>query len=170
MALRNSLQLMLSHRRLTYLTNFQSRKGWDLVGSSASFEVGDGKRVKFWKDKWCGDVTLASAVPSLFAFTLSKEVWVTEVWDDMGEGGHWNPHFIRHLNDWELDNVEDFFLRIQGKSVKDRVLQMGSRKGVFCVTSFDSLLEPGHPTPSPVAVIWNSLILSKVSFSAWKAS
>ena len=30
------------------------RKGWDLVGSNVFLEVGDGRRVKFWKDKQCG--------------------------------------------------------------------------------------------------------------------
>lgn len=36
---------------------------------------------------------------------------MADVWDDMGQGGHWNRHFIRHLNDWELNDVKDFFLK-----------------------------------------------------------
>ena len=31
------------------------RKLWDLVSCRLSFLVGNGKRIKFWKDKWCGD-------------------------------------------------------------------------------------------------------------------
>uniref|UniRef100_A0A2N9EGB9 Reverse transcriptase zinc-binding domain-containing protein n=1 Tax=Fagus sylvatica TaxID=28930 RepID=A0A2N9EGB9_FAGSY len=27
------------------------------------FAVGQGRRVSFWKDKWCGDVTLGDLVP-----------------------------------------------------------------------------------------------------------
>ena len=49
--------------------------------------------------------------PSLFALVASKEAWVADVWDDMGQGGHWNRHFIRPLNDWELNDVNDFFLK-----------------------------------------------------------
>ena len=33
------------------------------------------------------------------------------------EKGHWNPYFSRQLNDWELENVEQFFSRFQGKVV-----------------------------------------------------
>ena len=34
------------------------RKLRHLVSSRFSFVVGDGLRVKFWKDKWCGDTPL----------------------------------------------------------------------------------------------------------------
>ena len=35
-----------------------------------------------------------------------------DVWRE-GEGeGHWDPIFYRHLNDWEVDEVESLFLRL----------------------------------------------------------
>ena len=31
---------------------------WELVSSRTLFVVGNGRRVKFWKDRWCGDEPL----------------------------------------------------------------------------------------------------------------
>ena len=58
-----------------------------LVTPSFDFVVGDGKKVRFWKDKWCGTTPLCEAFPSLFALATSKEAWVNEVWTAAGEMG-----------------------------------------------------------------------------------
>ena len=52
--------------------------------------------------------------PSLFALIVSKNVCVTDVWVQLGQRGHWNPYFSRPLNDWEVDEVVDLFLRLHG--------------------------------------------------------
>ena len=51
------------------------------------FVVGDGEKVKFWKDKWCETIPLSEAFPSLFALASNKEAWVNEVWTAEGEWG-----------------------------------------------------------------------------------
>lgn len=43
------------------------------------FSVGNGRRVRFWNDRWCGDEALSISFPSLYALVTSKEVWVAEV-------------------------------------------------------------------------------------------
>ena len=45
------------------------------------FSVGDGRRVCFWKDAWCGEEVLRSLFPSLFVLLAQKEVLVADVWD-----------------------------------------------------------------------------------------
>ena len=49
-----------------------------------SFLVGNGQRVKFWTDKWCGDTPLSLSFPSLFAISSSNEAWMQEVWTEEG--------------------------------------------------------------------------------------
>ena len=51
------------------------------------FSMGDGRRVRFWEDRWCGDDTLSCSFPSLLELTASKEEWVVEVWVVLGEEG-----------------------------------------------------------------------------------
>lgn len=64
------------------------------------------------------------AFPSLYVLASSKEAWVADVWDGPGEGGHWNPCFGRHLNDWKIDVIETFLSRLQERPMKARVVWM----------------------------------------------
>ncbi|RVW52508.1 hypothetical protein CK203_068888 [Vitis vinifera] len=58
---------------------------WELIFSRILFVVGNGRRVKFWRDRWCRDEPLRDG---------------------------WNPSFSRPLNDWEIETVECFLSRI----------------------------------------------------------
>ena len=42
---------------------------------------------EFWRDRWCEDSTLCVPFPSLFALSVDKEVWVTDIWDPLAQGG-----------------------------------------------------------------------------------
>ena len=50
--------------------------------------VGNGVRVKFWKDRWCSEQPLCEIFPSLFALYDLKEAWVVDFWEQSGEGGN----------------------------------------------------------------------------------
>ena len=78
------------------------------MGKRMAFLVGDGRRVRFWPDRWCTNEPLRDAFPSLFSIAASKEAWVAEVWNGAIEKGCWAPRFLRSLNDWELEEVESF--------------------------------------------------------------
>ncbi|RVX20320.1 putative ribonuclease H protein [Vitis vinifera] len=80
------------------------------------FVVGDGEKVKFWKDKWCETIPLSEVFPSLFALASNKEAWVKEVWTAGGKGGSWNPCFNRPFNDWEMEEVERLLCCLEGRS------------------------------------------------------
>ena len=82
--------------------------------------------MKFWKDKWCGDEPLCESFPSLFSISLSKDAWVSDVWNLDGDGDGWTHLFSRAFNDWEIEMVEHFMLKIQAFRVQredeDRVV------------------------------------------------
>ena len=65
--------------------------------------MGNERRLKFWKDKWCGDEPLSVSFPSLFALATLKEAWVADLWSHFIGAGVWIPIFSRHLNDWEIE-------------------------------------------------------------------
>ena len=77
------------------------RKFGHIVSSRISFVVGNGQRVSFWKDIWCGDTPLCASFPSFFGLVDPKKAWVKDVWNGTmgGGGGCWSPGFTRSFND-----------------------------------------------------------------------
>ena len=73
-----------------------------LVNNKLSFVVGNGLRLKFWRDVWCRNTPLCESYPSLFALASSKDAWVGECWSNPSEGEGWNPLFTKPFNDWEV--------------------------------------------------------------------
>ncbi|RVW94296.1 putative ribonuclease H protein [Vitis vinifera] len=152
----------------------RNQQGRVVVAQQCFFFGGDGKRVRFWKDKWCGNTPLCEAYPSLFDLAVSKDAKVADCWDSMGEVGGWNPHFLRPFNDWEVEEVESFLLIIQGKrlnaDLEDRMVWKETKDGNFSVKSCFNSLDHSSAVPFPWRIIWSSFVPSKVGFFAWEAA
>ncbi|KAL6321191.1 hypothetical protein AAG906_015535 [Vitis piasezkii] len=144
------------------------RKEGVLMLKNVSFTVGDGRRVKFWKDIWCGNIPLCEAFPSLFAFAVSQDAWVADCWDSMGDAGGWYPCFSRPFNDWELEAVTSLLSFLQGKRInvvmEDRVLWNASKNGIFSIKSLYNTLDSGGAVPFPWRIIWSPCVPTKVGF------
>ena len=58
---------------------------------NAVFSLGDGRRVNFWKDAWCGEDALCSVYPSFFNLAIHKEATVvtTQIWGIMTGAREW---------------------------------------------------------------------------------
>ena len=82
----------------------------------------------------------------MFVLSKAKEAWVADLWEQRERGRVWNFHFVRSLNDCELDYVERFLRQLQGHAVireqKDKVVWKGGCKGRFSIRGLYSLLEP----------------------------
>ncbi|RVX20623.1 putative ribonuclease H protein [Vitis vinifera] len=152
------------------------RVDWKLVSDRMAFIVGNGKRVSFWRDRWCGESPLCMTFPSLFALTVEKEAWVADIWDPLAEGGWggWNPCFLRAFNDWEVEEAERFMERIQSKrvieDVEDTVSWTETKSGKFSIKSLYIALEAGGSSLFPSSFIWNANVQPKISFFAWEAT
>ncbi|RVW49843.1 Glycoprotein 3-alpha-L-fucosyltransferase A [Vitis vinifera] len=148
------------------------RKEWEVVKSRLVFVVGNGKRIKFWKDIWCGDEPLCVSFPSLFALAVSKDAWVKDVWRCNEGGGSWSPLFSRPFNDWELEEVCSFFVALNRKQIQqgvdDRVIWRETNCGKFSVKSLYKSLVSGHPISFPLSAIWKVTVQPRVSFLGGK--
>ena len=138
------------------------------------FSIGDGRRVRFWEDRWCGDEALSLSFPSLYALVTSKEAWVVEVWDASGEEGGWNPRFSRPFNEWQMEMVERFLFSLQGKravtNLGDRIQWKEAKDGNISVNSFYSAMEGSSTIPFLKSIICSTFIPTKIGFFAWEAS
>lgn len=60
---------------------------WGVLKSKVHFTIENGRRVKFWLDKWYGDALLKVSIVALCAITSLKDLWVANMWkQDGGEG------------------------------------------------------------------------------------
>ena len=86
------------------------RRGWEVFNKNVQYKVGVGDRVKFWKDRWCGDLPLKLAFPILYNFIAYREVSVESslICQGVGDRRIWDVRFNRGPNDWEVDVVEEF--------------------------------------------------------------
>ena len=48
-------------------------RGWNTFARFLTFEVGDGSRIRFWDDVWCGRDPLREAFPELYRIAQVKD-------------------------------------------------------------------------------------------------
>ena len=135
-------------------------------------EVGNGRKVRFWEDVWCGEAPLCFSFPSLYEVASSKGVKVAELWEVTGTGGRWNFRFERHFNDYELEEAQRFICIVSTKSLSplsdDRLRWNGVKDDMFSVKSSYDLLEGGRQQLVPLQDDLESTCAHKVGFFVWE--
>jgi hypothetical protein len=78
---------------------------WDYFQKYIVFEVGNGNKVQFWYDKWCGDYALKDSFLLLFECSRDREAFIDSVYTRSSEveTREWHLRFVRNFNDWEVD-------------------------------------------------------------------
>ena len=150
------------------------RKEWLTFSHNSISDLGNGRRLGFWKDPWCDETVLCYAFPTLFNLAAHKDARVADVWDFSTVDGGWSPVFLRPFNDWELEEVERFLQFIHNKKIRpsqeDRLLLKESNTDGFSVRLMYSKLVYSPPLDFPGRSIWNPIVPPKVGFFAWEAS
>ena len=115
--------------------------------------------VKFWKDLWCENQSLEEAFPILFNLSVNKDSW--------------GPRFNRHLNDWEVGEVESLLGKLHPlsirKGVDDLLRWKENKNGTFSVKSSYSSLSRGIKPPFPAKTNWTPWVPIRASFFGWEA-
>lgn len=72
--------------------------------------MGDGTRIRFWHDRWCGELPLMERFPELYSCTADKVALVSSVLVNNLNGGgcSWNVRFLRDFHNWELETATLF--------------------------------------------------------------
>jgi hypothetical protein len=85
------------------------RKGWRLFCSYTRLILGNGSRIRFWDDVWCGEVPLKEAFPVLYDIACDKDAHVADHLVVVSGSYQWDVSFFRAAHDWEVDVLASFF-------------------------------------------------------------
>ena len=150
------------------------RKEWLTFSQNTASSLGNGRRLGFSNDSWCGKTMLCNAFPTLFNLAAHKDTRVADVWDSSREEGGWSPVFLRPFNDWEVEEVERFLHFLHNKKIRpfqeDRLLLKETMTDGFSVRLIYRKLMHSPSIDFPCRSIWNPIVPLKLGFFAWEAS
>ena len=150
------------------------RKEWSSFFQNEVFSLGDGKRINFWKDVWCGEEAMCSRYPSLFNLASNKEAKIADIWDRDRGVRSWSPNFLRPLNDWEIEKAASFLHTLHEvaycPSGEDKILLKNDKEKGFSVKSMYRCFDPSSAIDFPYRLIWNPVVPPKIEVFAWEAT
>ncbi|GLT27749.1 hypothetical protein SLA2020_027240 [Shorea laevis] len=140
------------------------------------WEIGDGKRVGFWREIWAGDEALRDLWPQLYEPTVNKEGLVSEMGEWEEDRWQWNIKWRRE----RLGRVrakEESLWEVLGrvqlkKGKKDRWWWTHGVERQYVVKKAYEVLAPMKCILAEqfCKMIWCRLVLSKVGFFGWRLS
>ena len=149
---------------------------WDSFQKYIVFEVGNGNKVQFWYDKWCGDYALKDRFPLLFECSRDREAFIDFVYSRSSgvETREWHLRFVRNFNDWEVDVVASLFNLIHSKSPvhesNDEIKWSLKKNGIFDIGSFYHAIQGKVSRGFPWKGIWGVKAPRRVAFFVWTAA
>ena len=144
---------------------------WDHFFPFLSFKVGNGERVRFWSDVWCGDRPLKVVYPWLFLIAGDRDALVADLMSFRNGVLHWELTFSQNVQDWEMDSMNSFMdlicsANVVGNGV-DTLCWQRKSKGGFTVKSFYQSLRPSPPWMFPWKGVWKPKVPPRVAFFLW---
>jgi hypothetical protein len=149
-------------------------KGWDSFNRFISFEIGDGSKVSFWHDVWCGDRPLKVMYPDIFAISSSPDALVADLLSCHNDIPHWDLTFIRNIQDWESDSLmallELLYANPRIGIGEDTICWGLAKSKGFTVSSYYKALSGTSLGSFPWKIIWKSRAPPRVAFFVWTAA
>jgi exonuclease III len=146
-------------------------KDWSSFKRFISFEVGDGSRVSFWHDVWCGDSTLKESFPTLFAIACNPTALVADILQVNNGTPHWDLTFTRYIQDWEsealMQLIEILYAKAGLGSGIDAIRWGAAKSKCFTVGSYYRALSGTYHGSFPWKMIWKSRAPPRVAFFVW---
>jgi hypothetical protein len=109
--------------------------GWQNFRRFFKYDPGEGSKIRFWEDVWCGDRTLKEEFPGLYSIASVKDASIADNMEYSSESIQWNIQFSRLIHDWEVGDLAAFYkclyeYKLRGLSIElsrlmGRVLSLG---------------------------------------------
>ncbi|GJT57198.1 reverse transcriptase domain, reverse transcriptase zinc-binding domain protein [Tanacetum coccineum] len=143
--------------------------------SSFVGEVGDGNDIRFWIDKWVGEVRLCDRFPRLYHLDRSKECRVAEKGNWVDNTWCWEWDWVKNLRGRVCKDFEELQVLLQNVVIKldcrDRWRWTLQENGDFTVRDLTKLVEEKTISVGSggEATIWNKWVSKKVNIFVWRA-
>ncbi|GLT47960.1 hypothetical protein SLA2020_216110 [Shorea laevis] len=149
-----------------------SKKGW--LENGFRLVVGEGKKVRFWRDLWAGDEVLANKYSRLFWLSTGQNNNISQM--GCWKNGNWTWAFRwrRKLFTWEENQLLDLKTTIEAINLQqgkiDQWTWIYDKKGLYTAKSGYLLLKQhlGNVDGWPYNKLWIPSIPSKVSAFIWQ--
>ena len=150
------------------------RRGWPSLSWFILYEIGDGSKVQFWLDQWCGTSSLTDCYLEIYRICQNKEASVANLMRYTNGVLHWEIHFCRGVHNRELEAFWSFINTIYCTPVRrigeDKRCWLPCKSKGFMVSVYYHLLVGHSEQFFPWKSIWKQKIPSKVAFFVWTAA
>jgi len=138
--------------------------------------VGDGVRIKFWKDKWReGDLSLQDKYPSLYQVSTQQNYTINSMGLLVDNRWEWKFQWRRNFFDHEIDMVAAFMADIDAVQIqpssRDLLLWRADPGGSYSTKSAYNLLKDDGSSvteDSASKIIWGLKIPPRASAFSWR--
>ncbi|KAH1255283.1 Transposon TX1 uncharacterized protein [Glycine max] len=154
---------------------FQQQHHNSLI-SNLRWQVGNGAKIKFWKDKWRGDdLNLQDKYPALYQVSHQQDSTISlmDHFDD--NRWDWKIHWRRNFFDHEIDMVAAFMDEIDGVQIHlssmDYLTWRADPSGSYSTKSaYNLLMDDGSSNNEDSAsrIMWSLKIPPRASAFSWR--
>ncbi|GKV11786.1 hypothetical protein SLEP1_g23006 [Rubroshorea leprosula] len=148
---------------------------WDGFTEGFRIKVGEGKRVSFWWDEWCGESYLANKFPRLYILCTGKDEECFQMGRALNGTWRWNLTWRRTLHQWEDETAKELQNMIEKVRISpgsaDNWEWIHSPDGEYSTATAYALLTNQRREEEEAEIykrIWNPNIPSKVAAFNWK--
>ncbi|CAL5367336.1 unnamed protein product [Camellia sinensis] len=142
---------------------------------NCQIKVGNGSRIRFWHDKWCGSTYLKDEFPSLFNLSADKNGSLQQYYARKTSTSVWNFPYRRILYSWEETSEARLNTMLSSApslclNSTDSLVWSALGSCAFSVSSLYSLCTSLLGPPLVISkFIWSNTLPPKVSFFGWLA-
>jgi hypothetical protein len=120
------------------------------------------------------NMALKEAFPELFVISQDKDASVADLMSFPNDRLHWDFHFVRNVQDWELESLTNFMDLLYSCSLKgvgeDRLCWRNRATKGFTVKDYYVCLCPPVVASFPWKIIWKAKVPPRIAFFSWTAA
>ncbi|KAJ0805245.1 putative reverse transcriptase zinc-binding domain-containing protein [Helianthus annuus] len=149
-------------------------KGGIGIADKLKVSIGDGSKIRFWKDVWVGQAPFRDRFPDIFRLAKNKDGLVSECIAERAIRSQWRWEWVRDpstATEWlQTGSIMALLQHVAVSDSCDRWVFESEEDSIFSVKGVRKLLASGEVIADNVhPFYWNNWATLKVNYLAWRA-